>query len=199
MVEHIQWSFFAKIPNGVELLTLLQEKPHPRCLTRLKIGFWSRVLHMKFTFVPNLQMKLKKYSARKNVRHRFWKGERSWQENKQSKWLCRSSRPKGSLKKLLWEISQNSQEKICTRIPFWCFLVNFAKFTRSPFLYISTGRLLLIIAVSIVAKRVLVNETVNYKTRTKAHVLILASVQVIKKGSPGEREGFRSRRLLTSN
>ena len=54
-----------KIPNGVELLTFSQEKLHPRCLTRLKIGFWLRVLHIELTFVPNLQMKPKKYSARK--------------------------------------------------------------------------------------------------------------------------------------
>ena len=58
------------------------------------------------------------------------------------------------------------------RNPFWCFLVNFAKFARTPFLQNSTGRLLLIIAVSIVAKGVLVNKTVNYETRTKAYVLI---------------------------
>ena len=70
--------FFAKIPNGVELLTFSQEKLHPRCLTRLKIGFWLRVLHIELTFVPNLQIKPKKYSARKYVWHHFWKGERSW-------------------------------------------------------------------------------------------------------------------------
>ena len=145
MVEHLQWSFFAKIPNGVELLTLSQEKLYPRCLTRLKIGFWLRVLHIQLTFVPNLQTKPKKYSARKNVRHRFWKGKRSWKENKQSECLCRSSRPEGSLKKVLWEISQNSQENICNGISFWSFLVNFAKFARTSFLHNSLGRLLLII------------------------------------------------------
>ena len=48
---------------------------------------------------------------------------------------------------------------------FWCFLVNFAKFVRTPFLQNSTGRLLLIIAVSIVVKGVLANETVNYDTK----------------------------------
>ena len=47
---------------------------------------------------------------------------------------------------------------------FWCFLVNFAKFERTPFLQNSTGRLLLIIAVSIVVKGILTNETVNYDT-----------------------------------
>ena len=57
-------------------------------------------------------------------------------------------------------------------------------------------RLLLIIAVTIRAKGVLANETVNYETRTKAYV---AEVQVIKKGSAGERTGFRSRRLQTLN
>ena len=50
--------------------------------------------------------------------------------------------------------------------------LNFAKFARAPFLQNSTGRLLLIIAVSIIAKGVLANETVNYETKTKADVLI---------------------------
>ena len=45
---------------------------------------------------------------------------------------------------------------------FWYFLVNFAKFERTPFLQNTTGRLLLIVAVSIVVKGVLANETVNY-------------------------------------
>ena len=36
----------------------------------------------------------------------------------------------------------------------------------------------------------LVNETVNYDTKTKAQVPILAG-SVIKKGSPGERTGFQ--------
>ena len=48
---------------------------------------------------------------------------------------------------------------------FWCFLVNFAKFVRTTFLQNSTGQLLLIIAVSIVVKGVLANETVNYDTK----------------------------------
>ena len=49
---------------------------------------------------------------------------------------------------------------------FWCFLVNFAKFERTEsFLQNSTGRLLLIIAVSVVVKGVLENETVNYDTK----------------------------------
>ena len=54
---------------------------------------------------------------------------------------------------------------------FWCFLVNFAEFVRTPFLKNSIGRLLLIIAVSIVAKGLLANETVNYDTQTKVYVL----------------------------
>ena len=50
----------------------------------------------------------------------------------------------------------------------WCFLVNFAEFVRTPALQ----KLIVIIAVSIVAKGVLANETVNYDTQTKAYVLI---------------------------
>ena len=78
----------------------------------------------------------------------------------------------GFFKKVVMRISQNSQENIYNGISFWCFLVNFKKFARTPFLQNSSGRLLLIIAVSIVAKGVLANQTVNYETRTKAYVLI---------------------------
>ena len=55
---------------------------------------------------------------------------------------------------------------------FWRFLVNFAKFVRTPFLQNSTRQRLLIVALSIVAKGVLANETVNYDTKTKAYILI---------------------------
>ena len=106
--------------------------------------------------------------------YRFWKDQRSWYDSKQSKCLCRSSRPKGSLKNMLWEIWQNSQENMCIGIPFWCSFVNFTKFWRTRFLQNSTVQLLLIVAVSIVAKGVLANDTVNYETRTKAYVLISA-------------------------
>ena len=54
----------------------------------------------------------------------------------------------------------------------WCFFVNFVKFVGTLFLQNSTGRLLVIIAASIVAKGVLANETVNYDTKTKAYALI---------------------------
>ena len=43
--------------------------------------------------------------------------------------------------------------------------MNFAKFERTPFLQNSTERLLLIVAVSVVAKGVLANETVIYDTK----------------------------------
>ena len=46
-------------------------------------------------WAPSLQIKPRKYSARKYVWHYFWKHE---------KYLFRSNRPKGSLKEVLWEI-----------------------------------------------------------------------------------------------
>ena len=66
---------------------------------------------MELTLVPSLQIKPRKYSAGKYMWHRFLKGTRSCLESKQNECLCRSSRPKGSLKKVLWEISWNSQKK----------------------------------------------------------------------------------------
>ena len=53
-----------------------------------------------------------------------------------------------------------------------CFLVNFAKFVRIPILQNTTGQLLLVIAVSIVVKGELANETVNYDTKPKTYVPI---------------------------
>ena len=52
------------------------------------------------------------------------------------------------------------------------FLVKFAKFVRISFLQNTTRRLLLIIALSIVVKGGLVNETINYDTKTKVYVPI---------------------------
>ena len=69
-------------------------------------------------------------------------------------------------------MSLNSSANICTETPFWYFLVNFAKFARTLFLQNNTGRVLLIIVVSIVTKGVLGNGTVNYEIRTKTYVLV---------------------------
>ena len=78
---------------------------------------------------------------------------------------------------MLWKISQNSKENICAGISF-SIKLNSAdlqlhqKWVFSAGDFNTTGWLLLIIAVSIVVKRVLANETGNYDTKTKAYVLI---------------------------
>ena len=59
--------------------------------------------------------------------------------------------------------------------------MNFAKFVRTPFLQNTTGRLLLIIAVSIV-KGELENENLNHDTKTKAYVPYLPTPKVPKTG-----------------
>ena len=82
----------------------------------------------------------------------------------------------GSLKKMLWEISQSSQENILLESHFWCFLVNFAKLVTLPFMENRTGRLQYhYIAApeyssinSSEGSTVLVNETVHYDTKTTA-------------------------------
>ena len=80
--------------------------------------------------------------------------------------------PKVFSKRCYEKFHRTHRKNISTGIPFCCFLVNFAKFAKTPFLQHCTRRLRLIIAVSIVVKRVSANETVNYETRTKAYVLI---------------------------
>ena len=65
------------------------------------------------------------------------------------------------------------------------FLVNFAKLVRTTFLQNTTGRLLLIIAVStvLVMKGELATEIVNYDTKT---------MYQFEPYTPGETTGFRS-------
>ena len=58
----------------------------------------NRLLAKGLKFWPSLQIKPKKYSARKYVWYRFWKCERSWWDSKQNECLCWRSHPKGFLK-----------------------------------------------------------------------------------------------------
>ena len=68
-------------------------------------------------------------------------------------------------KKMLWEISQNSQENICAGISFLVFSCEFCEICRNTFFGEQHRRLLLIIVGSTVVKGVLANETVNYDTK----------------------------------
>ena len=112
--------------------------------------------------------------------------------NRRSVCLCRSSRTKGSLKKMSWEISQNSPEGICAGISFlmffceFCETCNIAFFaeqrwtTASEYSGISSSE----------GVSVLVKETVNYDIKLKHMYWFVPEVQFIKKGSPGKRTRF---------
>ena len=67
-----------------------------------------------------------------------------------------------------------SSTSLKTSLQRRCFLVNFGKFVRTPFLQNTTGRLLLITAISIVVKGEQTNENLIYHTKTKAYVPIWA-------------------------
>ena len=71
---------------------------------------------------------------------------------KQERVFIQKQPSEGFFKRGVMRNYAGSQENICNGISFWCFPVNFAKFSRTPFLQNSSERLLLIIAVSIVAK-----------------------------------------------
>ena len=144
-------AFFAKILNGFKMLMFLPKKLHRRCSTWLKIGFWQRVWNIELTLVPSLQIKPKKYWARKYVWRFFLKRWKVIGDSKHKECLRRSSRPQGSLKKMLWEIRRIHKKTSLLESLFCCFLVNFAKLVTLPFFQNSTGQLLLNMAVSIVA------------------------------------------------
>ena len=84
----------------------------------------------------------------------------------------KKQRSEGVFKKGVMRNFAEFTRKHLHRNPFGVFLVKFAKFVRIPFFQNSTGRLLLIIAVSIVKKGVLASETLNYERRAEAYVLI---------------------------
>ena len=138
-----------------------------RCSAGFEIGFCIRVWNIELTLVPSLQIKPKKYSARKHVWHRFWKGERSWWDSTQNE--CLEKKPSERLfqKGVTRNFAKFTRKHLCRNLFFlWSFLVNFETFLRTPFWQNSTGRLLLIIAALIVTKVVLGNETTKkYDTK----------------------------------
>ena len=67
-------AFFAKILNGFNLLIFSQKKLQRRCSTGLKIDFWLRDWNIELTLVASLQIKWKKFWARKVLWRCFWKG-----------------------------------------------------------------------------------------------------------------------------
>ena len=155
------------------MLMFLPKKLHRRCSTWLKIGFWQRVWNIELTLVPSLQIKPKKYWARKYVWRFFLKRWKVIGDSKHMECLRRSSRPQGSLKKMLREISQNPQENISAGISFLLFSCEFCKTcdiiffpeqhwtTASEYSSINSN----------VGSTVLVNKTVNYDAKTKTYVL----------------------------
>ena len=71
-------------------------------------------------------------------------------------------------KDVLRNFAEFIRKHLCRKLCFGVFLSILRNLVRTSFLQNITGPLLLIIAVSLVAKGVLSNETVNYDTKTKA-------------------------------
>ena len=112
------------------LTTFAIETLHCRYSTGLKIGVGLRAWNIELTLVPSVEIKPKKCSARKYVWHRFWKCK--W-GSKQNACLCWNSRPKSSLKIMLWEISQNLEENICAGISLLVFSCEFCEICENTF------------------------------------------------------------------
>ena len=178
----------------------MQKKLLRRCSTGLKMDFWVRAWNIEPTLVSSLEIKPKKYSARKYVWHRFWKCERSWWDSKQNECLCWSSRPKGSLKKMLSEISENSQENICAGISFLVFSCGFCEFCKNT-LFVEQHRTTASDYSSMNSSQGSISKR-NYKLGFKNLSICINLSQkckLLKRGSPAERTSFRSSRSKTSN
>ena len=75
--------------------------------------------NIKFPIVPSLQIKPRKYSAGKYVRHHFWKDEGAWWESKQNECWHRSNRPKGSLKRCYEKFRRIRKKTSVPESLFW--------------------------------------------------------------------------------
>ena len=120
--------------------------------------------------------------------HRFWKDKKSWKGSTKNEWLYKSSRRKGFSKKVIARnFAKFVRKYLCQTLMFvkvrrcgsatslkrrlqhLCFVVNITKFVRIPFSQTTTGWLFLIIAVSLIVKWQLANESVNYDTKIKEY------------------------------
>ena len=99
------WAFFVKIPNGVKLLTISARKAPSYMFDWVE----NRFLAKSFTYFLFPTFKLNRKILSQEICVTSFLKRSCW-DSKQSQCLCRSSRPKGFLKKVLWEISQSSQE-----------------------------------------------------------------------------------------
>ena len=102
-------AFFANILNGFMLLTIFGRKAPLQMFDWVENGFWLKIWNIELTFVPSLQVKSKNTQSTCDIV--FEKVKARGRTVKQNECLCRSSRPKRSLKNALWEISQNTHTK----------------------------------------------------------------------------------------
>ena len=111
----------------------------------------------------------------------FLKSERSWWDSKQNECSRWSSRPKGSLKRMLWEISQNSQENISFEISFLVFSFEFCRICKNTFLAEQHRTTASDYSSINSSGGSIGKKNVNYDTQTKAYLLIwVRSVKLLK-------------------
>ena len=130
---------------------------------------------MSSILFPACTRNRKMYLARKYVCHRFSKGGSSWLDSKQHEDLCWTIRSRGSLKQVLWEISQNSQENISSRIYFLAFSCKFCEICQNT-VFAEQHRKTVsdYTSINTVGKGALGNKTVNYGAKAKSYVFIWA-------------------------
>ena len=99
----------------------------------MKIGFWLRAWKIELTLIPSLQIKPKKFSAKKYVWHRSLKAKGHGGTVNGTSIYAGASRPKGSLKRCYERFRRTHKKTSVPESLFWCFLVNSAKFVTMPF------------------------------------------------------------------
>ena len=96
------------------LKAVFAKKHHHRCWIGLRV--WNSDLSL----VPNLQIILRKYSARKYVWCCFWKDKMLWWDSKPNEFLCRSSCLKGFIEKWCYEkYHRIHKKKSVAECRFW--------------------------------------------------------------------------------
>ena len=103
-------------------------------MTGLKKDICLRARNVELTLAPSLQIKPKKYSARKHVT--LFLKRRKILVGQETEGLFLVKQPSEAVfkKDVMRNFAEFTSKQLCENPFFWCFLVNFAEFVRTPFL-----------------------------------------------------------------
>ena len=164
-------AFIAKIPNGFKVLTIFARNTQFQMFDWVENKLLAKGFKYWAHFCSQPTNPAEKILSKKIFVTSFLKRRKVVVGQQTERVFMQKQPSEGFFDKGVMRNFEKFTRKRLYRNPFLVFFCEFCEIW-TLFLQKRTGQLLLIVVVSIVAKGVLANETVNYETRTKAYVLI---------------------------